>query len=140
MAIDGAPQMAQFTIGPLSRQTGCKVETIRYYEKIGLMPKPPRTEGGHRLYGQDHLKRLSFIRRSRELGFTLEQVRNLLSLVDGDGFTCDEVKEMTLRHAGDVRQKIADLRMLERVLKDMVLECNRGAVPECPVIDALFRV
>ncbi len=115
MAIDGAPQLAQFTIGPLSRQTGCKVETIRYYEKIGLMPKPPRTEGGHRLYGQDHLKRLSFIRRSRELGFKLEQVRNLLSLVDGDGFTCDEVKEMTLRHAGDVRQKIADLRMLERV-------------------------
>ena len=127
------------TIGPLSEKTGCNIETIRYYERIGIMPKPPRTEGGHRVYREEHLKRLTFIRRSRELGFTLDQVRNLLLLVDGDDFTCDEVKTMTLEHAGDVHRKIADLKKLERVLKDMVSQCNRGDVPDCPVIDALFQ-
>ncbi len=71
-------------IGSLSKRTGCNIETIRYYERIGIMPKPPRTEGGHRVYTRDRLKRLTFIRRSRELGFTLDQVRNLLSLADGD--------------------------------------------------------
>jgi MerR family mercuric resistance operon transcriptional regulator len=75
------------TIGPLSEKTGCNIETIRYYERIGMMPKPPRTAGGHRVYREEHLKRLTFIRRSRELGFTLDQVRNLLLLVDGDDFT-----------------------------------------------------
>ena len=132
-------QTPLMTIGPLSKQTGCNIETIRYYERIGIMPPPPRTEGGHRLYREEHLKRLTFIRRSRELGFTLEDVRNLLSLVDGDDFTCDEVKTMTLEHAGDVRRKIADLRKMERVLKDMVSQCDRGDVPDCPVIDALFQ-
>ena len=127
------------TIGPLSEKTGCNIETIRYYERIGIMPKPPRTAGGHRLYREDHLKRLTFIRRSRELGFTLDQVRNLLLLVDGDNFTCDEVKTMTLEHTDNVHRKINDLKKLERVLKDMVSQCDRGDVPDCPVIDALFQ-
>lgn len=127
------------TIGPLSEQTGCNIETIRYYERIGIMPPPPRTEGGHRVYREEHLKRLTFIRRSRELGFTLDQVRDLLLLVDGDDFTCDEVKTMTLEHANNVHRKIADLKKMERVLKDMVSQCNRGDVPDCPVIDALFQ-
>ena len=126
-------------IGTLSKRTGCNIETIRYYERIGVMPKPPRTEGGLRVYSADHLKRLTFVRRSRELGFTLDQVRDLLLLVDRKDYTCDEVKDMTLEHVGDVRQKIADLRKLERVLKGMVSQCNRGAVPDCPVIDALFE-
>ena len=127
------------TIGPLSEKTGCNIETIRYYERIGMMPKPPRTAGGHRVYREEHLKRLTFIRRSRELGFTLDQVRNLLLLVDGDDFTCDEVKTMTLEHADNVHRKINDLKKLERVLKDMVSQCDHGDVPDCPVIDALFQ-
>lgn len=127
------------SIGALSKRTGCNVETIRFYERIGIMPKPARTQGGHRVFTQDHLKRLTFVRRSRELGFTLDQVRNLLSLVDSDDYTCDEVKKMTLEHMGDVRYKIADLRKLERVLNDMVSQCDRGAVPDCPVVDALFE-
>jgi MerR family mercuric resistance operon transcriptional regulator len=127
------------TIGPLSEKTGCNIETIRYYERIGMMPKPPRTAGGHRVYREEHLKRLTFIRRSRELGFTLDQVRNLLLLVDGDDFTCDEVKTMTLEHTDNVHRKINDLKKLERVLKDMVAQCDRGDVPDCPVIDALFQ-
>jgi MerR family mercuric resistance operon transcriptional regulator len=128
-----------FTIGVLSRRTGCKVETIRYYERIGLLPAPSRSAGGHRLYGEDHLKRLTFIRRGRELGFSLDDIRGLLGLVDGGAYTCAEVKAVTLEHLGEVRRKLADLRRLERVLKGMAAECEGGAVPDCPVIDALFR-
>ncbi len=131
--------MTPFTIGSLSRDTGCNIETIRYYERIGLMPKPPRSKGGHRLYEKDHLKRLSFIRRSRDLGFTLEEVRGLLRMIDGHDYTCDEVKVLTLNHLQEVQQKIADLRRLERVLRTMAAECEGGNVPDCPIIDALYR-
>ena len=131
--------MTPFTIGSLSRDTGCNIETIRYYERIGLMPKPPRSKGGHRLYEKDHLKRLSFIRRTRDLGFTLEEVRGLLRMIDGHDYTCDEVKVLTLDHLQEVQQKIADLRRLERVLRTMAAECEGGNVPDCPIIDALYR-
>ncbi len=131
--------MKPFTIGALSKGTGCHIETIRYYERIGLMPKPSRSPGGHRLYEDDHLRRLTFIRRSRELGFTLEEVRGLLRLVDGGSYTCAEVKTLTLDHAAEVRRKVADLRKLERVLEAMAAECDGGEVPECPIIDALYR-
>ena len=131
--------MKPFTIGVLSKGTGCRIETIRYYERIELMPKPPRSPGGHRLYEEDHLRRLTFIRRSRELGFTLEEVRGLLRLVDGGSYTCAEVKALTLDHAAEVRRKVADLRKLERVLKEMAAECDGGEVPECPIIDTLYR-
>ena len=131
--------MKPFTIGALSKGTGCHIETIRYYERIGLMPKPPRSPGGHRLYEEDHLRRLTFIRRSRELGFTLEEVRGLLRLVDGGSYTCAEVKALTLDHAAEVRRKVADLRKLERVLKEMAAECDGGEVPECPIIDTLYQ-
>ena len=125
-------------IGALSRRTGVNIETIRFYERIGILPKPPRTQGGHRVYGRDHLKRLSFVRRSRELGFTLDEVRGLLELVDGGRYTCAEVKTITLDHLADIRRKIADLRRLERTLSDMAGKCKGGRVPECPVIDVLF--
>ena len=131
--------MKPFTIGALSKGTGCHIETIRYYERIGLMPKPPRSPGGHRLYEEEHLRRLTFIRRSRELGFTLDEVRGLLRLVDGGSYTCTEVKALTLDHAAEVRRKVADLRKLERVLKEMAAECEGGEVPECPIIDALYQ-
>lgn len=139
MGAGKAPAPAGLTIGALSERTGCNIETIRYYERIGLVPDPPRTEGGHRVYGLDHLKRVTFIRRCRELGFTLRQVRALLRLVDGGDFTCAEVKAVTLEQADNVRRKIADLRRLERVLRDMAAQCDGGTVPECPVVDALFR-
>ncbi len=125
-------------IGAVSRRTGVKIETIRYYERSGLMPSPPRSEGGHRLYGQDHLRRLAFIRRSRELGFSIEEIRTLLALVDGGDYSCAEVKAVSDRHLVDVRQKIADLRRLERTLEEISSQCDGGATPECPIIDALF--
>ncbi len=130
--------MARLTIGVLSKRTGCNIETIRYYERIGLMPEPPRTEGGHRDYDESQLKRLAFVRRGRELGFTLDQIRGLLGLVDGGDFSCAEVLRITLSHIGDVRAKISDLRTMERVLKEMASKCEGGNVPECPVIDVMF--
>lgn len=125
------------TIGALSQRTGCNIETIRYYERIGMIPKPPRTQGGHRLYAQEHLKRLTFIRRSRELGFGLEQIRELLRFADGGRYTCSQVKTITLQHLEEVRVRMKDLRRLEKVLKTMASLCDGGKVPDCPVIDAL---
>ncbi|HEY5568893.1 MAG TPA: helix-turn-helix domain-containing protein [Gammaproteobacteria bacterium] len=127
-----------FGIGPLARQSGVKIETIRYYERSGLMPDPPRTDGRHRLYSEDHLKRLLFIRRCRQLGFSMEQVRGLLHLVDGGRYTCGEVQALTLEHAGDVHRKIRDLRRLEKTLTGIAAKCRGGAVPACPIVDALL--
>lgn len=124
-------------IGELSRRCGVNIETIRYYEKIGLLPPPPRTEGGHRLYQDRHLKQLSFIRRSRELGFTLDEIRNLIGMVEG-GYTCGEVKDAALAHLKDIRRKIADLRRMERTLTETAARCEGGAVPDCPIMDVLF--
>ena len=128
----------RLTIGPLSDRAGCNIETIRYYERIGLMPRAARSEGGHRLYGEEHVKRLGFIRRSRELGFTLGQIRTMLRLVDGRRYTCAQVKRITVEHLEEIHRKVADLRTIEQVLRDMAAQCDGGAVPKCAVIDALF--
>ncbi len=133
------PRAVPFTRGTLSKLTGCNIETIRYYERIGLMPDPPRSEGGHRLYDDDHVRRLRFIRRARELGFSLVEVRGLLGLVDGGENSCAEVKALTLGHVRDIHHKIIDLRKIERVLEHMAARCDEGEVPECPVIDSLFQ-
>jgi len=103
-------------IGQLSKQTGCKIETIRYYEKIGLLAEPSRSEAGYRIYAENHLKRLVFIRRSRELGFAIEEIRALLKLVDGGDYTCSDIKVIAIGYMGDIRQKIADLKKLEKTL------------------------
>ena len=126
-------------IGALAECTGCNKETIRYYEKIGLLPSPPRSNGGRRLYTEDHLKRLTFIRRSRQLGFHLDEIRELLNLVDGGTYSCDEVKELTLNHTDEVERKIEDLQRMSSVLREITSKCAGGKVPECPIIDALFQ-
>ena len=84
--------MDEFPIGQLSRRSGVNIETIRFYERVGILPKPPRSQGGHRLYDEAHEKRLHFVRRSRELGFSLDEIRGLLRLVDGGRYTCSEVR------------------------------------------------
>ena len=128
----------RLTIGRLSERTGCHLETIRYYEKIGLLRPPGRTAGGHRVYGAEAVKRLAFVRRARELGFTLEQVRTLLRLVDGGHYTCAQVRTIALVHLDEVHRKAADLRSIEHALADMAARCVGGRVPRCAVIDALF--
>jgi MerR family mercuric resistance operon transcriptional regulator len=129
---------ADFTIGTLSRRTGVHIETIRYYERIGILPKPPRTDSGRRLYDERFVKRLAFIARSRQLGFSLNEIRDLLSLVDEHSYTCADVRKMTLDHAAEARRKIADLQRLERALTDLAGQCTGEKVPECPIVEVLF--
>lgn len=132
----GQKSADNFTIGELSRQTSVNVETIRYYERIRLMPRPPRTAGGHRAYGTDHLQTLTFIRRSRELGFRLEDIRALLAL-RGPQARCMNVKAIASRHLEVVRRRMHDLAELETSLSAMVERCTGDARPECPVLDML---
>lgn len=131
------PRPEATTIGALSERTGVNIETIRYYERIGLLPAPPRSAGGHRLYGDPHRRRLAFIRRARELGFPLDEVRALLGLGGAQDLTCGEVKSLAGRHIGSIREKIRDLRRLERTLSELVERCAGGDVPACPILDAL---
>lgn len=125
-------------IGELSRRTGCNIATIRYYERIGLLPSPPRSASRYRLYDNGDVHRLMFVRRSRELGFALEQGRTLLALsADQGNDTCAEVRQLAAAHLTDVRSKIADLRVMERVLSDAVRRCDAGEPTGCPLIEAL---
>ncbi len=126
--------------GGLAARTQTNPETVRYYERIGLLHEPARTAGGHRSYGDADVRRLHFIRRSRELGFTIAEVGELLALVDGSAFPCAEVKGLTLRHAADIRDKIADLKKIEATLTDMAARCTGNAVPECAIVDVLSDV
>lgn len=135
---DGTERGKVLTRGALAAQTGCHLETIRYYEQIGLLPPPPRSAGGHRLYGSELLKRLNFIRRSRGLGFTIEEVRGLLQLVDGGKYTCAQVEALARDHVREIRRKISDLNKLKRVLDTMAAQCNTGTIPQCPIIETLF--
>ncbi|MBO9422571.1 helix-turn-helix domain-containing protein [Labrenzia sp. R4_2] len=121
----------------LARRTGCNLETIRYYEKTGMIPDPPRTASGYRVYDEAHVARLQFILRARELGFSIDEIRGLLDLVDGGTQTCAEVKERTERHLADIRDKIADLKRIEQVLAATAAQCSGEDVPECPVLEAL---
>ena len=123
--------------GALAKITGCNLETIRYYEKIGLMLPPGRTSSGHRLYAHDDQSRLRFILRSRELGFSIEEIRSLLGLVDTKAYSCAEINKFTLVHLSSIKQKITDLRKLETTLKTISDECSKGDTPDCPIIDAL---
>ena len=125
------------SIGELGRRAGTKVETIRYYERIGLLPAPARTEGNYRVYGEAALNRLSFIRRARDLGFSIEQVRDLLALSDRRDQSCATVDELTRAHLAEVERKIADLEALRRELSALLSQCRQGTISTCLIIEAL---
>jgi MerR family mercuric resistance operon transcriptional regulator len=129
----------RIAIGTLSKHTGANIETIRYYERVGLLPVPARSSGGYRLYSRDHLKRLNFVRRARALGFSIGEVRTLLRLSDERKRPCAEVRKVAEAHLADVRAKIADLRRMERVLQGTIRQCVLGGRADCPMIDALYR-
>ncbi|MDX6750710.1 helix-turn-helix domain-containing protein [Geminicoccaceae bacterium 1502E] len=124
-------------IGELARRTGTKVQTIRYYEQIGLLPEPLRTEGGQRRYGEAARRRLGFVRHARELGFGLEAIRELLDLAAAPGRDCAHADRIAKANLGDVRRKIARLQALEQELARMVEECRGGRVEECRVLEVL---
>lgn len=130
--------MKQMSIGNLAKATGVKVVTIRYYEQAGLMPVPPRTEGNYRTYGTEHVRRLQFIKRLRDLGFTLDQVRDLLRLSSEKNQACDEVDRITHQHLVNVETKIRDLWKLASELRRLSRCCQGGGrIAECRIIEAL---
>jgi MerR family mercuric resistance operon transcriptional regulator len=123
-------------IGEFSRLTGCAIETIRFYEKVGVLPQA-RRRGRYRHYAAGDIGRVKFVRRARELGFTLDEVRALLGLATLGGEGCAEVRTLAAAHLIDVRARIVDLRSMERILAQAVRQCDAGQQTTCPLIDVL---
>ncbi|GAA0535281.1 DNA-binding transcriptional MerR regulator [Rhizomicrobium palustre] len=126
-----------YAIGDLSRETGVKVTTIRYYESIGLLAEPPRSEGGRRMYGAAHLRRLKFIRHARDLGFEVDAIREMLALSDEPDKSCARVDAITRQHLLAVEDKISRLTLLRNELSRMMKACRHGRVSECRILDTL---
>ena len=126
------------TIGRASAETGVNIETIRYYERIGLMDAPARSSGGRRQYGAEDVSRLRFIRRGRDLGFSLDIIRSLMRLEHEDE-PCARIKELTETHLAEVREKITDLQRLEATLARLARECDDATLQSCPVIETLAQ-
>lgn len=127
---------AAIAIGELSRRTGCNIETIRYYERIGVLPVALR-RGRYRSYDAADIRRLAFVRRARELGFPIEAVRTLLALADGGSASCAQARDLAAAHLGEVRAKIADLARMEQVLSAAVRSCEAGDNAGCPLLETL---
>ncbi len=129
--------MKEYSIGELGRATATKVPTIRYYEQIGLLPKPARTEGNQRRYDDPHVRRLAFIRHAREFGFSLAMVRELLSLADDPGHACADVDRIARSHLHNVELRISALGSLKAELERMIEQCKGGTVSDCRILEAL---
>jgi DNA-binding transcriptional MerR regulator len=129
--------MTRMTIGRLSERTGCKVQTVRYYEQIGLLPAPARSAGNQRLYGREHLQRVGFIRHCRELGFPLDTVRDLLALCDQPERSCAQVDKIARAHLQLVQAKISRLTSMQAELERMITECEGGRIADCRIVEAL---
>jgi Cu(I)-responsive transcriptional regulator len=127
----------EITIGDLARETGCKAETIRYYERIGILPKPPRTAGNYRAYGKEHVARLHFVRRARDLGFSLDEAKELLELSSHEDQDCTAADRIARNHLDDVTKKISDLKRLEKELRHLIGQCQGGSISDCRIIEAL---
>lgn len=127
----------QMTIGRLGQATGVLPETIRYYEQIGLLPTPARTAGGYRIYTPEHVRRLKFIRRSRELGLSVESVRELLTLANDRLRPCARVDRLVREHVHELDHRIAGLERLRRALQQLADSCRGGKVAECRILEVL---
>jgi Cd(II)/Pb(II)-responsive transcriptional regulator len=128
-------------IGALAEQTHCQAETIRYYEREGLLPAPARSEGNYRLYGPSHIERLSFIRHCRSLDMTLNEIRTLLNFCDAPGSDCGQVSALLDQHIHHVADRISQLRQLERQLKDLRSRCDSpGQADRCGILKEMSRV
>lgn len=134
MLIDSGILRAQ-----LAKRTGCNLETIRYYEKVALLPEPSRSANGYRVYSPELVQRLTFILRARDLGFKLDEIRSLLTLTDTGTQTCAEVLSTTEKHLADVHQRIADLIRIETELNRLAGLCSRESTPECAILNMLNR-
>ena len=128
------------SIAAVARATGLKVETVRWYESVDLIPTPPRSAGNYRVYGPAHVERLSFIKRSRDLGFTLDEVRALLDLADHPQRDCAEVDGIARTHLAEVERKAADLERLAAELRKIIASCRGGNVATCKIVESLSAV
>lgn len=124
-------------IGELARAMATNVETVRYYERIGMLPAPARTHANYRSYAPEQIARLSFIRRARTLGFTLDDIRELLALASDANQSCEAVDAMAVRHRDAINRKIADLTALRHQLDDVIDGCSQGRVGQCRIVEAL---
>ena len=125
------------SIGTLSRKTGTKVQTIRYYEQIGLLPVPERSRGGQRRYRDTDLDRLSFVRHARQLGFPLNDIRDLLAMTDHPQMSCESVDLIAQRQLKAVEQRLARLKVLHTELKRMIVQCSGKSVEDCRILEVL---
>ncbi len=128
-----------YAIGELARRAGYAVQTVRYYEQIGLVPPPPRTQGRQRRYGQAHLDRLLFIRHARDLGFEIGDIRSLLELASDPERSCAQVDAIAKAHVASIDGKIRRLTALRAELTRTLRACSKGKIAECQVIDVLAR-
>lgn len=124
-------------IGELARESGCKPETVRYYEHIGLLPSAPRNEGNQRRYTTTAIRRLTFIRHARDFGFSVEAVRELLQMADQPAMPCDEVDTLAKRHLAEVEARLARLTAVRDELQRMIQQCAGGNIGHCHIIDVL---
>ena len=129
----------KLTRGVLAERSGVNAETIRYYEKISLMPDPGRNQGGHRIYKGTHLQRLCFIRRCREMGFTLQEIRELLAIVDKEEVSCERVQGIAEAQLVTIQEKIDDLTRMKQTLRELSNQCSGEDVPDCPIIEVLYQ-
>lgn len=130
-------EMRTTTIGGLAKASGVKVTTIRYYESIGLIDPPDRSDGGQRLYDKGAVERMNFIRHARDLGFSLEAIRELIALSANIERSCAEIDEIARRHAADIRHRIKRLKALEREMERMIKSCSVNKVADCRVLAVL---
>jgi DNA-binding transcriptional MerR regulator len=129
--------MADFSIGRLAALTGVKVPTVRFYEQNGLVPSPRRTQGGQRRYDQQAVRRLNFIRHARDLGFSVEDIRQLLALSEQPTMSCEAAIEIANHHLRQIEGKIAGLRLIRSELKRMIAACDGGSVADCRILEAI---
>jgi DNA-binding transcriptional MerR regulator len=131
--------MVDISIGKLAALTGVKVPTIRFYEQNNLIPLPCRTEGGQRRYDESAVRRLNFIHHARDLGFSVEDIRQLLALSEHPALSCETAEEIARYHLQQVEEKVARLRRIRSELKRMIEACGGGSVAECRILDALSK-
>lgn len=134
--------MKSFTVGQLAKRTDINIETVRYYEKRGLLPEPMRSESSYRQYTENDVARIMFIKRSKDLGFTLKEISELLSLKIDDETTCRDIREFSSNKIAEVEEKIEDLKNIKKKLEELVIKCKRNDTSKngCPILDAFeFR-
>jgi len=130
----------RLTIGEVAREAGVNIETVRYYERRGLIPRPPRSESGYRLYSENTIRLIRFIRHAKELGFSLREIKELLSLRVTEGVSCAQVKEKTEAKIAEIEERIQSLKKIKSALLKLTRECTgKGPISECPILETLEK-